>query len=244
MIPKIIHYCWFSEDKKPLPIRRCIKSWQRVMPDYEIREWDGKSFDFDSVPFVKQAIEHKKWAFAADYIRLYALYTEGGIYLDSDVFVYKRFDCFLNHAFFTGTERVPVVGEIHYYIEAAIMGAQKNNPLVACFLKYYQNRNFIFPDGSFDCTMMPRILTNIIQTYGYQQQDETQLLSDGITIYSTHFFDNELVECHHPDIYARHRNYGSWIPSNRGILYRLAKKYDCIPFYRRLEKLTQNKTLF
>ena len=94
MIPKKIHYCWFSGDKKPVSIERCIESWKRVMPDYEIKEWDGNSFDFDSVLFVKQAIEARKWAFASDYVRLYALHTEGGIYLDSDVEVFKRFDCF------------------------------------------------------------------------------------------------------------------------------------------------------
>ena len=104
MIPKTIHYCWFSGDPYPDLVKRCIRSWKRSLPDYKLRLWDVKSFDFDSVPFVKEAMAEKKYAFAADYIRLYALYTEGGIYLDSDVEVFKSFNSFLNNSFFTGTE--------------------------------------------------------------------------------------------------------------------------------------------
>lgn len=79
MIPKVIHYCWFSGEKPNRFIRNCIKTWQKVMPDYKIRVWDANSFDFDSVPFVRDAFKAKKWAFVADYVRIYALYTEGGV---------------------------------------------------------------------------------------------------------------------------------------------------------------------
>ena len=73
MIPKVIHYCWFSGEKKPRLIRRCIRSWKKVLPDYEIKCWDANSFDFDNVPYVKQAYERKKWAFVADYTRFKVL---------------------------------------------------------------------------------------------------------------------------------------------------------------------------
>lgn len=79
--PKVIHYCWFSKEKKPRLIRKCLKSWQQIMPDYYIKCWDGESFDFDSVPFVEEAIENKKRAFAADYVRLYALRKEAFIWI-------------------------------------------------------------------------------------------------------------------------------------------------------------------
>ena len=104
MIPKIIHYCWLSGEEKPQRILDCIESWRRVMPDYEIVCWDMERFDIHSVPWVEQACEHGKWAFAADYIRLYALYHCGGIYLDSDVRVLKRFDPYLEHRAFGGIE--------------------------------------------------------------------------------------------------------------------------------------------
>ena len=85
MIPKIIHYCWFSGEKKPRLIRRCIRSWKKILPEYEIRCWDAKSFDFDSVPYVKEAFRLKKWAFVSDYLIFYAFYKYGGIYLVTDV---------------------------------------------------------------------------------------------------------------------------------------------------------------
>lgn len=100
MIPKTIHYCWFSGDPYPDLVKRCLHSWQRMLPDYKLRIWDANSFDFDSVPYVKEGMAAKRWAVASDYVRLYALYTEGGIYLDSDVEVFKSFDIFLNNSFF------------------------------------------------------------------------------------------------------------------------------------------------
>lgn len=78
MIPKIIHFCWFSGDEYPSLVKNCIKTWRKKLPDYDIRLWDASSFDFSSVQYVKEALENKKYAFVSDYIRLYALYTYGG----------------------------------------------------------------------------------------------------------------------------------------------------------------------
>ena len=100
MIPKIIHYCWLSDEPFPKKIRKCMETWKNTHPDYEIVRWSTKNFDINSIPYVKEAFEARKWAFAADYIRMYALYTQGGIYLDSDVILLKRFDDFLNNSFF------------------------------------------------------------------------------------------------------------------------------------------------
>ena len=84
-IPRKIHYVWLGSAPLPASVKDCIKSWEKYMPDYSIKCWNEKSFDINSVPWVKEAIQQKMWAFASDYIRLYALYTEGGIYLDTDV---------------------------------------------------------------------------------------------------------------------------------------------------------------
>lgn len=89
MIPKIIHYCWSSEDEKPDFIRRCMASWTKYMPDNETRCWDGNSFDWDSVPYVQEAMAAKKYAHASDYVRMFALDTEGGVYPDTEVEVFK-----------------------------------------------------------------------------------------------------------------------------------------------------------
>lgn len=101
MIPKMIHLCWLSGDPYPATIAKCINSWKQVMPDYKIMLWDKKRFESEiDNRFAKEALEQRKWAFVADYIRLYALHKYGGIYLDSDVRVYKSFDPFLVMAFF------------------------------------------------------------------------------------------------------------------------------------------------
>ena len=84
-IPKVIHYCWLSGEPFPEDIQRCIDSWKEKMPDYEMKLWDRDNFDCDSCTYTRQALERKKYAFVSDYIRLYALYHEGGIYLLSSI---------------------------------------------------------------------------------------------------------------------------------------------------------------
>ena len=96
MIPKKIHYIWLSGDEKPEMIRKCLRSWERMAPDFEVREWSSRDFSFDTMPdFVREAYTEKKWAFVSDYLRLYLLFNHGGIYLDSDVYLKKPLDILL-----------------------------------------------------------------------------------------------------------------------------------------------------
>lgn len=230
MIPKVIHYCWFSGDKKGRFIRNCIKSWQKVMPDYTIKCWDSDSFDFDSVPFVRQAYREKKWAFVADYIRLYALYTEGGIYLDSDVKVFRSFDPFLNNQFFIGTEPLP---ENHFELESAIMGSVAGHPYVKDCLEYYKKINFRKADGSIIATC-PMIMSRILDQYGYKRVDQEQQLSGGIHIYSRKSFGH-LFGTKPGNLYAIHYFNGSWLDTKRGLFYRFCKRNDYMKFYLWIE---------
>lgn len=93
-IPKKIHYCWFGKGEKPKIVKMCIESWREKLPEYEIKEWNEENFDISINNYVKQAYEAKKYAFVSDYVRLYALYIEGGIYMDTDVEVLKSLDEF------------------------------------------------------------------------------------------------------------------------------------------------------
>lgn len=136
MIPKKIHFCWLSGEDFPPFIQQCIDTWELVLPDYEIVLWDSKRFDVNSVPWVKDAVEAKKYAFAADYIRLYSVYTEGGIYLDSDVEVLKRFDDLLHYKSFIGFEAATG------YIEAAIFGAEAGCKWCEKAMEFYHNNKF------------------------------------------------------------------------------------------------------
>ncbi len=151
MIPKIIHFCWLSGDKYPPLIERCIASWKEKLSDYEFILWDTNKFDLNESKWVKQAFEAKKYAFAADYIRLYAVYNYGGIYLDSDVEVVKKFDDLLKLPYFIGTEGYGL-------LEAGIFGAEKGTSWIGDCLKHYENRNFIKNDESIDTRTLPSIM--------------------------------------------------------------------------------------
>lgn len=155
-IPKVIHYCWLSGDPFPSKIQKCIDSWKKYLPEYEIKLWDTKSFDLESSIWVKQAFEKKKYAFAADYIRLYALYTEGGIYLDSDVEVLKTFNDLLDLPYFACTEG-------HNIMEAGAFGALNGQDWIKDCLEYYDNRPFIKEDSTLDTWPLPQIMMKQIK---------------------------------------------------------------------------------
>ena len=89
-IPKVIHYCWFGGNPLPEMALKCIESWKKFLPDYEIKEWNEKNFDLNICEYVKEAYQAKKWAFVSDYARFWILYHEGGVYFDTDVEVIKQ----------------------------------------------------------------------------------------------------------------------------------------------------------
>lgn len=159
MIPKIIHLCWLSGDPYPPLIAKCIESWQRVLHDYEIKVWNTSTFDVNSVCWVKEAFEKKKYAFAADYIRFYALYNYGGIYLDADVEMLKSFNPLLDNEYFIGEE---AGGDV----EAAVMGAEKGLGWVKECLDYYKDRHFIETDGSMNMRPVPLLINSKVESHG------------------------------------------------------------------------------
>jgi len=160
MIPKIIHLCWLSGDPYPQKISRCIDSWKKHMPDYDIWLWNTESFDVNSTIWTRQAFEAKKYAFAADYIRLYALYNYGGIYLDSDVLVYKSFDELLTLPYFIGHDQIKA-------FEAAIIGAEKGCKWIKDILDRYEGKSFIKEDGTYDMQELPITFHHRLIEKGY-----------------------------------------------------------------------------
>ena len=154
LIPKVIHYCWFGRGEMPELSKRCLESWNQYLPDYKKIEWNEDSFDINSNLFVKQAYESKKFAFVADYVRLYALYHHGGIYLDSDVEVIKNLDCFLTHPAFSGFEA-------KNWIPTGTMGSIQGHPWIGRLFEYYKNRPFIRENGTMDLTTNVFIISDI-----------------------------------------------------------------------------------
>lgn len=155
-IPKVIHYCWLSNDPLPDKLARCIKSWSEKCPDYEIINWNFDRLGDNCPIWVRQAFDTKKYAFAADWVRAYVLYTHGGIYLDSDVEVLKPFDDLLDNRYFLSYEH-----DSTETIEAAVMGAEAGLGFFKDLLSYYDGRKFIKEDGSLDIFPLPYIINQI-----------------------------------------------------------------------------------
>jgi len=229
MIPKKIHYCWLSGDEIPPVLQKCMITWKEVMPDYELVLWDQKRFDVNSVDFVREAVSVKKWAFATDYIRLYALFTEGGIYLDMDVIVKKRFDSFLGNDFFSAIEsfliRKNEENKVYVYdngsviqriigisLQAAIFGAIPEHSFLKDCLEWYKDKHFILPDNSFaDNVIAPDIYATIAQKYGFRYKNEEQNLTNNMKIYPSSVIGSTVWNFN-KDCFAIHCCRGSWLP--------------------------------
>ncbi len=252
MIPKIIHYCWFNDSPIPKSLRICMESWKKVLPDYEWRLWDIHSFDIQSLVWTKEAYNVGALAFVSDYVRLFALYNEGGIYLDTDVFVRKTFDPLLSNGFFTSIEYHPEVialdklsgerlnekrenifnGEPVPGIQllSAVLGAQKGHPFVKDVMTFYEDKSFIREDGRWYTHLIaPDILALIGEKYGLKyDKDMEQHLDSNITIYPSSVLAASYVQITDSTI-AVHLSKGSWRKRSwlRGMLTK-------INFYRKI----------
>lgn len=216
-IPKIIHLCWLSGEPYPETIARCVDSWRRVMPDYEIMLWDRERFDNEiNNRFASEALEKRKWAFVADYIRLFALYKYGGIYMDSDVRVYKSFDVFLSDRFFSCIEYFKPTNYIA--IEAAVMGAERGHPFLKECLDLYADIPFVKPDGTLDQTTITIKIARVAANHwGFQYIARKQELEGGIILYPPVTFTNPSGEFSSSQTYALHLCNGSWIDKKASI---------------------------
>lgn len=143
MIPKIIHYCWFGRKDKPKEVEDNIANWKEKNPDFVIKEWNENNFNIRALAFTKEAYAVGKYAFVSDVARLYALYTEGGIYLDTDVRVLKPFEPYLNNHSFVGKESL-------FLVSTAVLGAEIGTAWVKDFMDRYKKRHFIMKNGMFD----------------------------------------------------------------------------------------------
>lgn len=218
MTKKIIHYCWFGGNKKSKLILDCIESWKFFLPDYQIFEWNESTFDINSNSYVKEAYENKKWAFVTDYVRLYALYNRGGIYLDTDVEVFKSLDPFLEHDFFSGfelyrNELSPIT---------AVMGAKKNNPLIFRLLNDYNDTHFINKDGTLNYqTNTQKITKVLVDEYNIDPiKDQLQIINNSIYIYPSNYFCNK-----DENSYTVHHFNASWAPKRKKFDRKLRKIY-------------------
>lgn len=208
-IPKHIHYCWFGGKEKPDIVKQCIDSWKNHLADYLFIEWNEKNFDVCSNLYVKEAYKAGKFAFVSDYVRVHALYNVGGIYLDTDVEIFKPFDDLLHHESFWGFEQ-------ENYIATSTIGSAKGNKLIQIFLDSYQHKKFIQEDGTFDSLTNVAIITKILENMGLKSDGEYQEI-EGIGAFypQTYFSPYDYINCRTfrtENTYALHHFYKSWLP--------------------------------
>lgn len=181
MIPKIIHYCWFGRKEKPKSVLRMLESWRKYCPDYVIKEWNESNFDINYNQYTKEAYQCGKWAFVSDVARLYALYTDGGIYLDTDVEVLKPFDNLLNNNLFLGFEGTEWIG-------TNIIGAEKENDVIGVFLDKYNCLNFINQDYTQNTTTNVERLTALLKEKYNIKTNGNEQETDKLHLYPTDYF--------------------------------------------------------
>ena len=244
MIPKILHLIWLSGAPYPGLVRRCLRSWHRRFPDYEIKVWTQENFDISQVRYVREAVQCHRWASASDYIRLWALWNYGGIYLDSDVFIRKSFDSLLNDGFFsavekgsgvydysnlldaegnlldTGTWNVPGFG-----LQAAVMGSVPGHPFVRKCMEWYEKEPFLLPDGSLSIQTLiaPNVFARIAVDYGFRYIDCEQSLAEGIHILPSSAIASSLrhVDPRCMAVHCCNGNWNTWVKrSLRSKIYR------------------------
>jgi len=180
-IPKIIHYCWFGRKPKPELAQKCIKSWKKFCPDFEIIEWNEDNFDISQAPlYVRQAYEAGRWAFVTDYVRLKAMLEMGGIYMDTDVEVIKPLSPYLKHKGFAGFEHPERV-------QTGLLACEKDFPLFREFIAYYDTASFLNPDGSHDITTNVQILTRLCVEKGLKLDGSYQEVAD-FAVYPVEYF--------------------------------------------------------
>lgn len=175
MIPKIIHYCWFGNNIKPKKIEKCIQTWKEQLPDYTIIEWNESNFDVSFNKYTQEAYAAKKYAFVSDVARLKALYEYGGIYLDTDVIVYKTFNSVLEEKCVFGFEEKQFIG-------TSFMACEPYNDFIKYFLDYYSEAKYT------DMKTNVEVITDLLENRGLKRIDKKQLLDDSISIYPQVFF--------------------------------------------------------
>ena len=225
MIPKKIHYCWFGGKPLPKKAEKCILSWKKYLPDYEIVEWNESNFDINYNLYTKEAYENKKYAFLTDVARLIVIYNEGGIYFDVDVETIKSFDDILECKAFFGIERE------NYVATGLGFGAEKNNDFIKALLDDYNDRHFVKSDGTLDITPCPVINSEIFKKYGFELNNSVEE-KDGIRVYPSEYFnplENATGKLNKTkNTYSIHWYNKSWVPKKLVVRSKITKVFHRI----------------
>ena len=213
MIPKIIHYCWFGRSPLPDLAQKCIDSWHQHMPDWEYKIWNEDNFDVSQNTYAKEAYEAGKFAFVSDYVRLWALEREGGLYLDVDFEVYKPFDDLLHYHAFAGIE-----GSKYKPVMMGVYASEPHGVWVSEMLNAYSDRHFVNLDGSFDLRTNVQFVTALMVSNGFKQNGTEQDYLD-LHVFPVDYFCPRQTTGEYlrtENTYCDHLGLGSWAESRGG----------------------------
>ena len=258
MIPKIIHYSWFSGEEIPASFKEMMATWQEHLKDYTFVCWDREALEASDLLFAKEAAAARKWAFAADAIRVYAVYNQGGIWLDGDVAVYKSFDSFLHHRMFIGKEHAEeflLEGSCQHanLLTSHCFGAEAGHPYLKRCLDYYEGRHFITSrdetlpmDMRFDLRILPDIQAMIAREFGYVGHPyslyKKVVLKEDIHVYPAHYFDGPKYKPM-DEVVCIHQRVSAW-QNIHNTLSRKMKKGFVYYLYQLVTSILRRKGIF
>ncbi len=239
MIPKIIHYCWFGHNPLPRFARQCIASWRKFLPEYEIKEWNEDNFDVNIIPYTAEAYQVRKYAFVSDYARFWIIYHYGGLYFDTDVEIIKQLDDIIARGPFLGCEKDAGTSEFFGVAPGLGLGAPSGHELYKTMLDKYNDRHFIFSDGSYNQVTVVRYMTDLLMSQGLRIIPEIQEVC-GITIYPKEYFCPKNYQTGEMNItsntVAIHHYGATWVPIEQQIERKLwrflhIKRHPLITFH-------------
>lgn len=253
MIPKKIHYCWLGRNPLPESAKKCIASWRRYFPDYEIIEWNEDNYDVNKIPYTQQAYAAKKYAFVSDYARFDILYQYGGIYFDTDVEVIKPFDDILTNGAFMGceidgsnsleSERIYTSTSTSGYVNPGLgIAAAPGLGIYKEILDFYETQSFLNEDGSIDQETVVTKTTKVLMEHGMQNIKGIQKVGE-VTIYPKEYFNPMNSNTGKMDItentHSIHWYSMSWMDSHTKMKSRITRVFhglfgeDCFQFLKK-----------
>ena len=222
MLPKIIHYCWFGRGEKPVLAQKCIDSWHKFCPDFEIREWNEDNCDYLAMPFMAEAYVAKKHAFVSDVMRLIVLEQYGGVYFDTDVEVVRNISPLLNDEGFIGFENDQFVNS------GQVMAAVPHQPVVQAMIEEYKKLHYEQSDGSVTPVGCPHLNTDVMERFGLVRNGREQIVA-GIHVYPDDYFNpldsvtGKLTKTE--NTYSIHWYSMSWLPKRTQMKARLGRMW-------------------
>lgn len=235
MIPKIIHYCWFGKNPLPDKAKKCIESWKKFMPDYEIKEWNEDNFNVNIIKYTAEAYKLKKYAFVSDYARFWILYNYGGVYFDVDVELIKPIDDIIARGAFMGCEKSRYENITFNPATGLGMAAPTHHPFYEKVLCTYKNKHLVSWDGRITETVVG-IISQLFENKEQILYDDNIVLAEDIYIYPNEYFcplnyyTGELTIT--PRTRSIHHYHASWVIHNQNLLTKLKSKF--INIYTRI----------